>query len=170
MKRTASELQLMEDEVMADYRDFCMYIRILNGMNARRSWTELPCDNCEMQNIIRTRHRPVEEGPSSYMREGLERHSINSPLVPQKVILKNTISMVPAPSLAINTDTYNHSRKTTRFPTPVIQEPADSTDELNQTLGTMNPISLPVVFNQNLDPLHLQNEDLEGVFMMDDDL
>lgn len=66
IKCTASELQLMEDEAMADYRDHCMYTRIVNGMMERRSWwTKLhSCDDDEttraiIRNITRNRHLPV---------------------------------------------------------------------------------------------------------------
>jgi hypothetical protein len=68
MRRTSSELQLMEDEAMADYRDFCMYSRIVNGISERQSRTELPSpnDNDTINHIIRTRHQPVVLEPSSY--------------------------------------------------------------------------------------------------------
>ncbi len=170
MRRTTSELQLMEDEVVADYRDFCMYIRIVNGMNERRLWTGVSSNNCEMQNIIRTRSRPVTEGPSSYMREGLERHSINSPLVAQKVLLDGTTPMMPAPSLAINTDCYSHSRKTHRIPATIIQEPADFHDDNYITSTPSGTVALPsplITIPQKLGNSP-QVEELEGVFMMDD--
>jgi hypothetical protein len=62
LKRTPSELQLMEDEARADFRDYCMYTRIVNGINSR--------DSAEAVNsIIRTRHLPIRETSSSYQED-----------------------------------------------------------------------------------------------------
>ena len=62
MQRTYSELQLMEDEKLAEHRDYRMYKRIVKGMVSRQnsnpynvSWTS----NEILDNIIRTRHTPV---------------------------------------------------------------------------------------------------------------
>jgi hypothetical protein len=55
MKRTPSELQLMEEESLADYRDFCMFNRIVNGIRENH-----PTDKT-LNNIIRTRHLPIRE-------------------------------------------------------------------------------------------------------------
>jgi hypothetical protein len=55
MKRTPSELQLMEEESLADYRDFCMFNRIVNGIREHH-----PTDKT-LNNIIRTRHLPIRE-------------------------------------------------------------------------------------------------------------
>ena len=62
--RTLSELQLHEDEALADYRDFCFYSRLVNGISSRQEITEgnycyhRPSDQ-SLANIIRTRNRPV---------------------------------------------------------------------------------------------------------------
>ena len=64
-KRTYSERrQLEQANAIADYRDYCMYCRIVNGIRERRSNS---ADNDTINHIIRTRHRPVlqEEEPSS---------------------------------------------------------------------------------------------------------
>ena len=58
MKRTASELQLVEDEAMAEVRDYCMYTRIVNGMDPHQTDT--------VNSIMRTRHLPVRETSYSY--------------------------------------------------------------------------------------------------------
>jgi hypothetical protein len=61
MKRTDSELQLMESEALAEHRDYCMYKRIVDGMSRQNSnsynasWTS----DDSLANIIRTRHTPV---------------------------------------------------------------------------------------------------------------
>lgn len=180
LKRTASEVQLLEDEAMADYRDFCMYMRIVNGMNERQSWTKLPSfNNGEIQNIIRTRHKPVEEGPSSYMREGLERHSVNSPLNPPKVVKTTTTkAMAPtlaAPSLTEMTPCYNNTtRKARRTPAIVIQEPPDFIDDNFLALGMHHDHDgksltvVPSLASSNVDSPHEGNDESEGVFVMDD--
>lgn len=177
LKRTASELQLVQDEAMADYRDFCMYMRIVNGMKERRSFTQLPSANGEIQNIIRTRHNPVQEGPSSYMREGLERHSVNSPLNPPKVVTTSAVApALAAPSLTeIMTPCYNHTtRKPRRTPAIVIQEPtADFIDDNNLIVigrGMSHDAGkrlLPCFPQQNIDSLQ-ENDDPEEIFVMDD--
>jgi hypothetical protein len=60
LRRTASELQLVEDEEMADYRDYCMFTRIVNGINEQQH------KNTETLNhIIQTRHLPVRDTPGS---------------------------------------------------------------------------------------------------------
>ena len=189
LKRTASELQLIEDEAMADYRDFCMYLRIVNGMNERRSWnsSKFPCyynNDGEIQNIIRTRHNPVKEGPSSYMREGLERHSVNSPLHPPKVVTSSTKVTAAAPTLAapsltnnnnIMTPCYNYStRKTKRVPSIVIQEPTDYMEDniLVQGMGQDGKCLQPCCSHPNhVDSSgspHEENDESEAFFVMDD--
>jgi hypothetical protein len=65
LKRTASELQLLEDEAMAEYRDYCMYKRILNGINHEGRHPEMETVN----NIIRTRQLPVREMSCSYQED-----------------------------------------------------------------------------------------------------
>lgn len=64
--RTASELQLCEDEALADYRDFVVYSRIVNGISRQQ---ERPCHNLYLQqenarcltHIVSTRHGKNEE-------------------------------------------------------------------------------------------------------------
>jgi hypothetical protein len=56
MKRTPSELQLSEEEALADYRDYCMFSRIVTGIQCQHR----PADST-LNNIIRTRHLPVED-------------------------------------------------------------------------------------------------------------
>jgi hypothetical protein len=63
LKRTPSELQLMEDEAMADFRDYCMYTRIVSGITGARRH---PADLKAINNIVRTRHLPVFDTSSSY--------------------------------------------------------------------------------------------------------
>jgi hypothetical protein len=65
LKRTASELRLMEDEAMADFRDYRMYTRITNGINSGDS-TEA------VNNIIRTRPLPIRQISSSYQEDSIK--------------------------------------------------------------------------------------------------
>lgn len=63
--RTDSELQLCEDEAIADYHDYCFYSRIIGGISRQqmkiKSDLELRYQNDEtLANIIRTRHSPTE--------------------------------------------------------------------------------------------------------------
>ncbi len=64
IQRTASELQLCEDEAVADYRDYCMYSRIVGGIT-RKQMKLLDLrhryqNDQTIENIMRTRH---ESGP-----------------------------------------------------------------------------------------------------------
>lgn len=68
--RTLSEIQLCEDEALADYRDYCMYTRIVDGIQRRQSShssgdIDLIYENdaC-LANIRRTRCQPPEESHS----------------------------------------------------------------------------------------------------------
>lgn len=63
MTRTQSELQLVEDEAMADFRDYSMYTRIVNGINSKdqHHGGSVSNDNEIVNNIIRTRHLPVRD-------------------------------------------------------------------------------------------------------------
>jgi hypothetical protein len=64
IKRTASEIQLQEEEAMADYRDYCMYARIVNGMSEKReriSDSFRRSTDQSLANIMRTRTLPVKE-------------------------------------------------------------------------------------------------------------
>jgi hypothetical protein len=63
--RTPSELQLYEETAIADWRDYCMYTRIVGGISRQqmmlKSDIELRYQNDEtLANIIRTRHTPDE--------------------------------------------------------------------------------------------------------------
>jgi hypothetical protein len=60
IKRTPSEVQLHEDEAMAEYRDYCFYVRLVNGMNATRHYfNEGRSTDQSLANIMRTRNLPV---------------------------------------------------------------------------------------------------------------
>lgn len=74
MKRTPSEIQLLQDETVADYRDYCMYSRILNGMSQRNHHPSQKCASSlkVMRNIMRTRNQPVQEKAHSYDEELLK--------------------------------------------------------------------------------------------------
>jgi hypothetical protein len=52
--RSNSETQLQQDEEAADYADYCMYVRIINGM-ARNKDPNSPMDP-SVANVIITRH------------------------------------------------------------------------------------------------------------------
>jgi len=67
MKRTLSEIQLCEEEALADYRDYCFYCRLVNGINSRREGNHDPYHrhrptDPSVENIMRTRHLPVADG------------------------------------------------------------------------------------------------------------
>jgi hypothetical protein len=122
-KRKDSELQLKEDEAMADYRDFCMYCRIVNGIRERRSWTDLPsaissADNDTINHIIRTRHQPVQE-PCSYCGEVgettslLERFVMTSPPQKPKAIIRHAENFPVAPTLERRIVLGNHRVEST---------------------------------------------------------
>ena len=78
IKRTPSELQLMEDEAVADFRDYCMYTRIVSGITGARHH---PADLTAINNIVRTRHLPVQDPTSSYV----EQNSRYAMMVPSLV-------------------------------------------------------------------------------------
>ena len=55
LKRTDSEIQLMEDQEAAEYHDYCMFIRIAGGMLSRQD-----CGSAidrSLDSVIRTHHR-----------------------------------------------------------------------------------------------------------------
>ena len=186
MKRTASELQLLEDEAMADYRDYCMYTRIVNGINERRSWGDLPThedgsSKAVIRNIIRTRHCPVKDhelmGPSSYMREGMKRHSMTSPVETQKPFVFSK-----GYGCASEARGKGGTEGATRVPALVIREPEEhdaffrfhQTSETNRGVGGLlasdlqphQHLQAPTFFDL---PVSADgHEGDEGVFMMDD--
>ena len=53
LERSESELQLYENERAAEYRDHCMYLRIVGGMSNKSPKT--PIDPI-LANVVRTRH------------------------------------------------------------------------------------------------------------------
>ncbi|KAG7367782.1 hypothetical protein IV203_030525 [Nitzschia inconspicua] len=58
MRRTASETQLYEDEVEADYKDYLFYSRVVNGILSQHddpSLLKQETQQC-LQNIVRARH------------------------------------------------------------------------------------------------------------------
>jgi hypothetical protein len=67
--RTPSELQLLQDEAVAEYRDYCMYVRIVNGIHRldgdNRSLANALANAKSIHNIIRARHLPVPDVSSS---------------------------------------------------------------------------------------------------------
>lgn len=75
MHRTPSEIQLCEDEALADYRDYCMFARIVDGISRRQSTSQdldliYENDAC-LANIRRTRSQPPEESQSLEARHEL---------------------------------------------------------------------------------------------------
>lgn len=63
IKRTASEIQLHEDEALADWRDYVMFSRIVTGMKEKREGINdrfRRSTDQSLANIIRTRNLPVE--------------------------------------------------------------------------------------------------------------
>lgn len=54
MKRTDSEIQLMEDEEAAEYRDYCMFLRIAGGMLSQQNSGSDIRDS--LDSVIRTHH------------------------------------------------------------------------------------------------------------------
>ena len=83
MHRTPSEIQLCQDEALADYRDYCMYSRIVDGIS-RRSSANYENDAC-IANIQRTRCQPPEESMSLQARHESLLHTLGNPhaMVPQ---------------------------------------------------------------------------------------
>ena len=64
MRRTPSEIQLLEDEAVADYRDYCMYVRIVNGMRGHQpnqNRTAKAAAEESVANIMRTRQMPISD-------------------------------------------------------------------------------------------------------------
>ena len=68
LHRTPSEIQLCEDEALADYRDYCMYARITRGIQKRQACQDIDLiyenDAC-LANIRRTRAQQDPEECSS---------------------------------------------------------------------------------------------------------
>lgn len=62
LRRTPSELQLCQDEAVADYRDYCMYSRILGGITRQQmkqhDLRQRYQNDITIENIMRTRHDP----------------------------------------------------------------------------------------------------------------
>jgi len=60
IQRTPSELQLCEDEAVADYRDYCMYTRILGGITRQQmkqhDLRQRYQNDQTIESIMRTRH------------------------------------------------------------------------------------------------------------------
>jgi len=62
LTKSSSELRLEEGEFIADYRDHCMYTRILNGMtndHHHESWNQDTIDT--IRNIMETRHHAFDQ-------------------------------------------------------------------------------------------------------------
>jgi len=78
IRRTKSEKSLLEDEAIADYRDYCMYQRIVTGITRRREDEDrsdvrsldylYETDAC-IQNINRSRHQHPDHVESLYSRD-----------------------------------------------------------------------------------------------------
>jgi hypothetical protein len=68
IQRTPSELQLHEDEAVADYRDYCMYSRIVSGITRQQmkqhDLRQRYQNDLTIENIMRTRHEPRHQEPS----------------------------------------------------------------------------------------------------------
>jgi hypothetical protein len=95
--RTPSEIQLCEDEAIADYRDYCMFARIVDGIQRRQSSNQdldliYENDAC-LANIRRTRCVPPEESQSLESRHQslLQRLGGNMISQPQAVYPDNMV-------------------------------------------------------------------------------
>ena len=81
--RTPSEIQLCEDTALADFRDYCMFSRIVNGISRRQSENQdidllYENDAC-LANIRRTRCQPPEESKSLQARHESLLHILGDP-------------------------------------------------------------------------------------------
>jgi len=70
MKRTPSEMQLCEDQEMADFRDYVMFSRIVDGISKQQHqtkdyWLRRENDMC-LAHIIGTRNGSEDNLPSQY--------------------------------------------------------------------------------------------------------
>jgi hypothetical protein len=89
ISRTESEIRLAEDEAMAEYRDICMYNRIVTGLSRRQEecYANRSCEQRHgrsldflyengacIENIIRTRHQQHPDDCES-LHARYERHS-----------------------------------------------------------------------------------------------
>jgi hypothetical protein len=72
-ERSVSEIQLFEDEQEADYRDYCMYLRIAGGMLVR--WKDDVIDSSLLDSIVRTRHAFNTMTPDLYLVDHDEDHN-----------------------------------------------------------------------------------------------
>ena len=75
MKRTDSEIQLMEDEEAAEYRDYCMFLRIAGGMLSQQNGGSDIGDS--LDSVIRTHH---DLDSKSSRRNTNHRHSRFAPM------------------------------------------------------------------------------------------
>lgn len=73
LRRTPSELQLCQDEAVADYKDYCMYSRILGGITRQQmkqhDLRQRYQNDITIENIMRTRH---DSAPSESYHRGNE--------------------------------------------------------------------------------------------------
>jgi hypothetical protein len=85
VRRTPSEIQLGEDEQLADFRDYLMFERIVNGMMQRDGAGGAAADQQNMlpasdwrnsgpivQHIMQTRAQPVTDGPATWAMNQVE--------------------------------------------------------------------------------------------------
>jgi hypothetical protein len=120
---TTEELQLRQDEAMADYRDLCMYVRIINGMVGMKGQSNVDTLN----NIVRTRHLPVQDMSSSSDKEAFDKYTISSlePTAPCSIISPDELFSYVADA---NVD----------IPAVIVKDPGDEGSREEETIFVLD--------------------------------
>ena len=99
LRRSESEIQLHEDERAAEFRDYCMYVRIVSGMasNSTLRSPDSPMDP-SLANVIKTRnsYNNMSDGDPSEEQELSSTPILRNPLPYQKGM---DLTFAPTPLL-----------------------------------------------------------------------
>ncbi len=118
-ERSVSEIQLFKDEQEADYRDYCMYLRIAEGMLVR--WKDDVIDSSLLDSIIRTRHAFNTMTPDLYLLDDEDHNTISETSASSKTppltsnVLFTTVSSMRRPATNESSQFLNDSPVSTLY-------------------------------------------------------
>ena len=170
INRTPSEVKLAEEETMADYRDYCMYARILNGMNRRNTLLyqqehqhyhhlnnkAVASSHKVMSNIMRTRNLPMQHDLVHSFESDFFKYALDVP--PRPALLDHPIQITSGGTSSNAT--------------------SDNNDDKNMATEAADALAPPTIIEPNngiLEGMQMENQENdwalrqeeEGVFILD---
>jgi hypothetical protein len=154
LERSISETQLFDDEQEAEYRDYCMYLRIAGGM--LRHCTNDVDDLSLLDSIVRTRHAYNTMTSDLYL---LDDHSDASDTA--------SSTTPPLSSYMLSVALADQQRCNRLFTTSSRRKPADETRQLDSMPLSSKSIDSPTLYFETYESVYEDCSVGDEIFVLD---